>query len=358
MAGAVGPLSPPNGAVSPASLQLQPQSLHQALAGGLLLQPQPAATLRSRFAAAFGGGTTAAAVHHHHHGLRPVVSLARLSDRQASFSAKSQPSSSGVGGGGSGGSAAPNGTLLSPAASRVMMASVDVPSRTASPRTAEMFFEGPLLPSSSSSDAPPRRSLPGDGEAAPADAEAAPQTKRDFIAATSQDYRQIHVAPGQLLTPDDTNALFQSNVAFLMQAVAAARAAGLRPVVLTHHAPTLRGTSHPRFAGHPATHAYATDLEPLLAGSGIAAWFCGHTHHNFDMLLAGGEVRLASNQYGSGRHPAQGYSTTWVTHLPTRGVAAGSRATRAERAGSLGGLLARSPTEVPAGGSTLRGPAE
>ncbi len=65
----------------------------------------------------------------------------------------------------------------------------------------------------------------------------------------------------------------------------AARAQGLVPVVLTHHAPSLRGTSHPRFAGHPATYSYASDLEPYLYGSGIAAWFCGHTHHNFDMQL-------------------------------------------------------------------------
>lgn len=69
------------------------------------------------------------------------------------------------------------------------------------------------------------------------------------------------------------------------RAVEAARAQGLVPVVLTHHAPSLRGTSHPRFAGHPATHSYASDLEPYLYGSGIAAWFCGHTHHNFDMQL-------------------------------------------------------------------------
>ncbi|KAG2446334.1 hypothetical protein HXX76_000922 [Chlamydomonas incerta] len=182
-----------------------------------------------------------------------------------------------------------------------------------------------------------------------------PSTVREFIAATSLDYRRIRIdAPGRPhLTPDDTNALFAASVAWLTDAVAEARAAGLTPIVLTHHAPSLRGTSHPRFAGHPSTHAYGSDLEPLLAqlaggggagaaaaaaggaaaeagqpGAGVEVWYCGHTHYNFDMHLAGG-VRLTSNQFGSQPAPAAGYSRSWQHVLqPTERNAAWQQGAR------------------------------
>ncbi|KAG2492562.1 hypothetical protein HYH03_009224 [Edaphochlamys debaryana] len=136
-------------------------------------------------------------------------------------------------------------------------------------------------------------------------------TVRSFIGATSLDYRLIPSAPGGApITPDTTNALFAAAVEFIAGAVAGARARGLVPVVLTHHAPSLAGTSHPRFAGHPSTHAYGTDLVPYLHGTGIAAWYCGHTHYNFDVRLPCG-LRLASNQFGSQPAPVAGYSRSW-----------------------------------------------
>ncbi|PNH04630.1 hypothetical protein TSOC_009180, partial [Tetrabaena socialis] len=170
--------------------------------------------------------------------------------------------------------------------------------------------------------------------AAPAAAAHLTANPRDYLAATSLDYRLIYDRPGgDPITPETTNALFAANVAFLRSTVRAALSQGLQPVVLSHHAPALGGTSHPRFTGHPATHAYASDLEPFLTGSGILAWYCGHTHYNFDRVLQGG-VRLASNQFGSQPQPAAGYSRTQRHHLPSAGVAEGQRATAEERAGS------------------------
>ncbi|GLI64315.1 hypothetical protein VaNZ11_007540 [Volvox africanus] len=146
-----------------------------------------------------------------------------------------------------------------------------------------------------------------------------PATIREFIGATSLDYRRIFVSPGgPAITPDVTNALFLASLEYVRTAVATARQRGLVPIVLSHHAPSMRGTSRPTFAGHPSTHAYSTDLEPFLATSGIAAWYCGHTHYNFDMKLQGG-VRLASNQFGSQARPADGYSRTWQHRLPSSG---------------------------------------
>ncbi|GIL56981.1 hypothetical protein Vafri_12246 [Volvox africanus] len=144
-----------------------------------------------------------------------------------------------------------------------------------------------------------------------------PATIREFIGATSLDYRRIFVSPGgPAITPEITNELFRASLEYIRTAVTTARQRGLVPIVLSHHAPSMRGTSRPTFAGHPSTHAYSTDLEPFLTTSGIAAWYCGHTHYNFDMMLQGG-VRLASNQFGSQAKPADGYSRTWQHRLPS-----------------------------------------
>ncbi|GLC40399.1 hypothetical protein PLESTB_001679000 [Pleodorina starrii] len=160
-----------------------------------------------------------------------------------------------------------------------------------------------------------------------------PSTVREFIGATSLDFRRILVTPsGPPITPDDVNSMFLASLSYIRAAVTAAREAGLIPVVLTHHAPSMAGTSRPTFAGHPSTHSYSTDLELYLAGSGIAAWYCGHTHFNFDRVLEGG-VRLASNQFGSQPKPAEGYSRAWQHRLPTGD---GSSSSRAAVAGRLG----------------------
>lgn len=64
-------------------------------------------------------------------------------------------------------------------------------------------------------------------------------------------------------------------------------------VVVTHHAPSFRGTSHPRFAGCPVKCAYAADLDRLLRPP-VAAWFHGHTHWSHARVTPGGAL-LASN---------------------------------------------------------------
>ncbi|GIL83746.1 hypothetical protein Vretimale_10532 [Volvox reticuliferus] len=147
-----------------------------------------------------------------------------------------------------------------------------------------------------------------------------PATVREFIGATSLDYRRIFISPGgPAITPDVTNALFWASLEYIQTEVAKAHQDGFVPIVLSHHAPSMRGTSRPTFAGHPSTHAYSSDLEPFLVSSGIAAWYCGHTHYNFDMKLPG-DVRLASNQFGSQAKPADGYSRTWQHRLPSSTV--------------------------------------
>jgi predicted phosphodiesterase len=65
-------------------------------------------------------------------------------------------------------------------------------------------------------------------------------------------------------------------------------------VVVTHHAPSLRSVNPP-FREHPATPAYASDLEWLLDGR-VAMWIHGHTHVCLDYEVGG--TRVVSNQRG------------------------------------------------------------
>ena len=65
-------------------------------------------------------------------------------------------------------------------------------------------------------------------------------------------------------------------------------------VVVTHHAPTLRGC-RPEDASTPLLGAYASDLERLM-GPQVHAWVFGHTHLAFDERING--TRVVSNPRG------------------------------------------------------------
>ncbi|KXN81053.1 hypothetical protein AN958_06175 [Leucoagaricus sp. SymC.cos] len=68
-------------------------------------------------------------------------------------------------------------------------------------------------------------------------------------------------------------------------------------IILTHHAPTMEGTSDPRFEAGPLSSAFATELvkEPCW-GRRVKVWAFGHTHWNCDFVKEG--VRVYSNQRG------------------------------------------------------------
>lgn len=106
------------------------------------------------------------------------------------------------------------------------------------------------------------------------------------------------------------NAAHARDVAWLRAEIERAEANGVGLLVLTHHAPSTRGTGNPRYAGDPLACAYAVDLETpgprCLLRSPVRAWLHGHTHHSYGPRPAGlpGTTRsadaplLASNQRG------------------------------------------------------------
>jgi hypothetical protein len=71
-------------------------------------------------------------------------------------------------------------------------------------------------------------------------------------------------------------------------------------VVLSHHAPSFRGTSHPKYGigESPISSAFASDLHHLMRkySKVLKVWAHGHTHYNSDRMLE--NVRVVSNQRG------------------------------------------------------------
>ena len=88
-------------------------------------------------------------------------------------------------------------------------------------------------------------------------------------------------------------------------------------VVLTHHTPSMDGTSHPQYSGSGLSCCFSTDLLHLLHPP-VQVWACGHTHYNFDRFVgpkgtSGG--RLLSNQRGYPGGEAADYDSSFVVHV-------------------------------------------
>lgn len=86
------------------------------------------------------------------------------------------------------------------------------------------------------------------------------------------------------------------SVRFLEEEVRRADEDGKRLVIVTHHAPSFRGTCREEHRGSPFSSAYCTALDGMMHPP-IVAWVYGHTHHSNDIVVGGG-VRLISNQRG------------------------------------------------------------
>lgn len=85
------------------------------------------------------------------------------------------------------------------------------------------------------------------------------------------------------------------DVYWLQEAIYRCVQDGRTAIVLTHHAPTFKNTSHVRHAGSTLSNAFATNLEYLM-GAHVPLWCCGHTHHCCDQIING--TRVLSNQRG------------------------------------------------------------
>jgi hypothetical protein len=107
-----------------------------------------------------------------------------------------------------------------------------------------------------------------------------PPACEHVVEAALNDYMLIRTvdASGNLrpFKVKDTNAIHEIDVSFLKTEIERSRESSQKTLVLTHHAPSMIGTSDPKFDGLPTNHAFASDLSELM-GDPVIAWAYGHT---------------------------------------------------------------------------------
>lgn len=114
------------------------------------------------------------------------------------------------------------------------------------------------------------------------------------------DYRRIE----GVRSVADTNAMHAADVAWLraelslLEAAAEGENACDGIIVLTHHAPSMRGTSRKEHEGGPLNGAFATALDDLVDRPGVLAWVHGHTHHSHETRRPANGAVLCANQRG------------------------------------------------------------
>ncbi len=99
-------------------------------------------------------------------------------------------------------------------------------------------------------------------------------------------------------TVNDHNIEHQADVKWLQEEVNKIRIDRLRRriLIVTHHAPTMKGTSKPSDVGSPLSSAFATDLLPARRFADAQCWVFGHTHFSTEFKRR--RMQLVSNQRG------------------------------------------------------------
>ncbi len=98
---------------------------------------------------------------------------------------------------------------------------------------------------------------------------------------------------GRRFTPEDAIRLHTASRDWL--AAMLAEPFDGRTVVVTHHAPSSQSV-HPRYANDLLTPAFASNLESLMGGDGVALWIHGHMHESYDYEAYG--TRVVCNPRG------------------------------------------------------------
>ena len=101
-------------------------------------------------------------------------------------------------------------------------------------------------------------------------------------------------------TVDDHNSEHQRDLEWLQREIQAIRSEKSQIkrsiLVITHHAPTTKGTSRPSDLANPWNCAFSTDLLAHKALADTQLWVLGHTHFSCDFKQ--GHTRVVSNQRG------------------------------------------------------------
>lgn len=95
---------------------------------------------------------------------------------------------------------------------------------------------------------------------------------------------------------DSNNCQHEVERAWLQQAIRDVEDQERLAIVFTHHCPSFKGTSAPRYYDSPISSVFCTDLQHLLKLP-VILYGAGHSHWCFDITTEEG-CRLVSNQKG------------------------------------------------------------
>lgn len=101
-------------------------------------------------------------------------------------------------------------------------------------------------------------------------------------------------------TPAQCSRINRNQVTWLSGIIREAHANGKHLIVVTHHPPSMSGTSHPSFSSDPLRFCYRNNLDHLVSLPGNIVWVSGHTH--FSYMHRRGKAWLVSNQVNSKNH--------------------------------------------------------
>lgn len=127
-----------------------------------------------------------------------------------------------------------------------------------------------------------------------------PTRHRKRVVSRINDYRLIKMSNrlGSKLrnfTPDDSNELHAKSVHWLRTELERNYPRQKPLAVLSHHSPSTKKTSAPKYRTQDTNCAFATNMDPLFEW-GVQTWAFGHTHWQTDHHRKG--VRLISNPVG------------------------------------------------------------
>ena len=123
------------------------------------------------------------------------------------------------------------------------------------------------------------------------------------------DYKMIRVGH-QTLSAAHTRAVHEVSRGWLADRLEAAHDGPT--VVITHHAPLIRGEP-PSAVLRAIAGAFASDLTPLMSGDRVPLWIYGHTHRAADTEHAG--TRILSNPRGYPGEPVEGFDPARVIEI-------------------------------------------
>lgn len=138
-----------------------------------------------------------------------------------------------------------------------------------------------------------------------------PKEYRDKVETMVSDYRYIFSdSCSGIVTCEYTNKLYEECLAYIRHALEQDRC--LKRVVITHHAPSMEDTLHPKYAGSPLNYAFASNIV-FSNGKGPNVWCYGHTHYNQSIDNHTHGYKLVSNQFGyEGEHTGRIYKWDYV----------------------------------------------